>query len=154
MSKLEIQKVDKEITSVCRPYNVGEQKIKIAPYRDLIRADLADNLYEKILDKIIVQKKYKEANYLAKDLARELDTNTRYVSAVINSRFGMNYSSLINEQRVRDALRLLVDRRYASKSIEQISALVGFANRQSFYSAFYKFVGMAPNDYRKRHEED
>ena len=152
MSKLEFQKVDEEKTSVSKPYNVRERKIKKAPYRDLIRAELADELYEKILEKIVVQKKYKEPNYLAKDLARELDTNTRYLSAVINSRFGMNYSCLVNEYRVRDALHLLVDKRYADKSIEQISALVGFANRQSFYSAFYRNTGEAPNDYRKRHE--
>ena len=151
MRELEFQKVDEERTSVSRPYNVRERKIKKAPYRDLIRAELADELYEKILEKIVVQKKYKEPNYLAKDLARELDTNTRYLSAVINSRFGMNYSCLVNEYRVRDALHLLVDKRYTSKSIEQISALVGFANRQSFYSAFYKITGEAPNDYRKRH---
>ena len=154
MNKLEFQKVDEKKTSVSRPYNLRERKIKKAPYRDLIRAELADDLYQKILEKIVVQKKYKEPNYLAKDLARELDTNTRYLSAVINSRFGMNYSSLVNEYRVKDALLLLVDKRYASKSIEQISALVGFANRQSFYSAFYRNVGEAPNDYRKRHETE
>ena len=154
MNKLEFQKVDEEKTSVSRPYNVRERKIKKALYRDLIRAELADELYQKILEKIVVQKKYKEPNYLAKDLARELDTNTRYLSAVINSRFGMNYSSLVNEYRVRDALHLLVDKRYATKSIEQISALVGFANRQSFYSAFYRNTGEAPNDYRKRHETE
>ena len=152
MSKLEFQKVDEEKTSVSKPYNVRERKIKKAPYRDLIRAELADELYERIVEKIVLQKKYKEPNYLAKDLARELDTNTRYLSAVINSRFGMNYSCLVNEYRVRDALHLLVDKRYASKSIEEISALVGFANRQSFYSAFYRNTGEAPNDYRKRHE--
>lgn len=152
MSELEFQKVDEEKTSVSKPYNVRERKIKKAPYRDMIKAELADELYRRILEKIVVQKKYKEPNYLAKDLAKELDTNTRYLSAVINSRFGKNYSSLVNEYRVRDALRLLVDKRYATTSIEQISALVGFANRQSFYSAFYRNTGKAPNDYRKNHE--
>ena len=151
MNELEFQKVDEEKASVNRPYNLRERKIKKAPYRDLIRTDLANELYEKIIDKIVVQKKYKEPNYLARDLARELDTNTRYLSAVINSRFGMNFSCLVNEYRVRDAICLLLDKRYASKSIEEISALVGFANRQSFYSAFYRNVGEAPNDYRKKH---
>lgn len=154
MNELEKQMVDEQKASISRPYNVREKKIKKAPYRDLIRAELADELYERIIEKIVVQKKYKEPNYLAKDLAKELDTNTRYLSAVINSRFGMNYSCLVNEYRVRDALHMLVDKRYASKSIEQISALVGFANRQSFYSAFYKNTGEAPNDYRKRHETE
>ena len=97
-----------------------------------------------------MQKKYKDPNYSAKDLSKELKTNTRYLSAVINSRFGMNYSCLVNEYRIKDAMHLLVDKRYADKNIEEISALVGFSNRQSFYAAFYKNVGETPNGYRKR----
>ena len=77
-----------------RPYNLRERKIKDAPYRNMIRAELADELYDKIMNIIVLQKKYKDPNYSAKDLAKELKTNTRYLSAVINSRFGMNYSCL------------------------------------------------------------
>ena len=103
---------------------------------------------------IVVQKKYKDPDYSAKDLAKELKTNTRYLSAVVNSRFGMNYSCLLNEYRVKDALHLLTDKRYADKNVEEISAMVGFANRQSFYAAFYKNVGETPNGYRKKHLEN
>ena len=119
----------------------------------MIRAELADELYDKILNLIVIQKKYKDPNYSAKDLAKELRTNTRYLSAVINSRFGMNYSCLLNEYRIKEALHLLVDKRYAEKNVEEISALVGFANRQSFYAAFYKIMGETPNGYRKRNEK-
>ncbi len=127
-----------------------ERKIKDAPYRDMIRAELADELYDKILNILVLQKKYKDPNYSAKDLAKELKTNTRYLSAVVNSRFGMNYSCLVNEYRIKEALHLLVDRRYIDKNVEEISAMVGFSNRQSFYAAFYKNVGETPNGYRKR----
>ena len=58
-----------------------------------------------------------------------------------------------NEYRVKDALHLLTDKRYADKNVEEISAMVGFANRQSFYAAFYKNVGETPNGYRKKHAE-
>lgn len=136
--------------SVRRPYNLKERKIKNAAYRDMIRAELADELYDKIMNIIVLQKKYKDPNYSAKDLAKELKTNTRYLSAVINSRFGMNYSCLVNEYRIKDAQHLLVDKRYADKNVEEISAMVGFANRQSFYAAFYKNVGVTPNAYRKQ----
>ena len=57
------------------------------------------------------------------------------------------------EYRVKDALHLLTDKRYADKNVEEISAMVGFANRQSFYAAFYKNVGETPNGYRKKHAE-
>lgn len=135
------------------PYNLREKKEKQAAYRNMISAELADQLYDKILNIIVGQKKYKDPNFSAKDLAKELKTNTRYLSAVVNSRFGMNYSCLLNEYRVKDALHLLTDKRYADKNVEEISAMVGFANRQSFYAAFYKYVGETPNGYRKRRSE-
>ena len=130
------------------PYNIRERKIKNAAYRSLIRPELADTLYDKILNIIVGQKKYKDATYSARALAEDLETNTRYLSAVINSRFGMNYSCLVNEYRIKEAMNLLVDKRYAAKNIEEISTMVGFSNRQSFYAAFYRIVGMTPKEYR------
>lgn len=135
---------------VRRPYNLRDTSMKTAAYRGMIRAELADELYDKIMNIVVMQKKYKDPNYSARDLAKELQTNTRYLSAVINSRFGMNYSCLVNEYRIKDALHLLVDKRYVERNIEEISAMVGFANRQSFYAAFYKNMGETPNGYRKR----
>lgn len=132
------------------PYNIKEKKEKKAAYRSLIRPELADELYDKIMEIVVMQKKYRDPDYSAKDLSKELKTNTRYLSAVVNSRFGMNYSCLLNEYRVKDALHLLTDRRYADKNVEEISAMVGFANRQSFYAAFYKSMGETPNGYRRR----
>ena len=79
------------------PYNIREKKVKTAAYRDMISPALADELYDKIMSIIVVQKKYRDPNYLAKDMAKELKTNTRYLSAVINSRFGMNLSELKNK---------------------------------------------------------
>ena len=106
-----------------KPYNLRERKIKDAPYRNMIRAELADELYDRIMNIIVLRKKYKDPNYSAKDLAK-------------------------------DALHMLIDKRYAEKNVEEISTMVGFANRQSFYAAFYKNVGETPNNYRRRKLEN
>ena len=150
MSDIE-NKLQNEDAKTKLPYNLREKKEKNASYRSLIRPELADELYDKIINIVVVQKKYRDPDYSAKMLAKELETNTRYLSAVINSRFGMNYSCLLNEYRIREALHLLTDKRYAAKNIEDISTMVGFANRQSFYAAFYKIMGETPNGYRKKH---
>lgn len=136
-----------------RPYNLREKKKKDAAYRSLIRPELADELYDKIMEIVVLQKRYRDPAYSAKELARDLQTNTRYLSAVINSRFGMNYSCLLNEYRVKEAMHLLTDKRYADKTVEEISTMVGFANRQSFYAAFYKNLGITPNGFRKQYSE-
>jgi YesN/AraC family two-component response regulator len=81
-------------------YNITEKKVKTAAYRALINPSLMDKLERSILDIVYVQKKYRDPNYSAKQLAEELKTNTRYISAVVNVRFGMNYTSLINKYRI------------------------------------------------------
>lgn len=151
MSNTNLEKNIEVDSTKKKPYNLREKKEKVAVYRSLIRAELADELYDKIMSIVVVQKKYKDPNYSAKDLAKELETNTRYLSAVVNSRFGMNYSCLVNEYRIKDAMHLLVDKRYLDRNVEDISVMVGFSNRQSFYAAFFKLLGETPNNYRKKH---
>lgn len=136
-----------------KPYKIREKTEKEANYRGLIRAELADELYDRILTVIVAEKKYRDPEYSARQLAKDLETNPRYLSAVINSRFGTNYSSLVNEHRVRDAAHMLVDKRYIDKTMEEIGKMCGFANRQSFYAAFFKEKGEAPHQYKKRHQQ-
>ena len=132
-------------------YNITELKEKDAAYRYLVSPKLMDELKDKIMNEILFKKKYKDKNYSAKRLAMDLGTNTRYISAVVNVRFHMNYTSFVNKYRIEEAMALLVDKRYCKLNMEEISNMVGFHNRQSFYSAFYRFNGITPREYRLKH---
>ena len=81
-------------------YNISERKEKDATYRTLVNPDLMDELKDKILQIVVMQKKYKDKDYSAKKLAEDIGTNTRYVSAVVNVRFHMNYTSFVNKYRI------------------------------------------------------
>ena len=102
---------------------------------------------EKSADEVKVQTK----DYSAKKLAEDLGTNTRYVSAVVNVRFHTNYSSFVNKFRIEEAMTILTDKRYRGLKMEEVSDMVGFSNRQSFYASFYKFMKMTPREYRIKH---
>ncbi|NPD93121.1 helix-turn-helix domain-containing protein [Xylanibacter muris] len=132
-------------------YNITEKKEKEAVYRSLVSPKLMDEMKEKILNIIVMNKKYKDKNYSAKHLAEDLCTNTRYVSAVVNVKFHMNYTSFVNKFRIEEAMTILVDRRYQHLKMEQVSDMVGFSNRQSFYASFYKLMNMTPREYRIKH---
>ena len=110
-------------------------------------------MQEKIMNIIVMQKKYRDKDYSAKKLAEDLGTNTRYISAVVNVRFHMNYTSFVNKYRIDEAMSILVDKRYQDLRMEEVSDMVGFANRQSFYASFYRVMGMTPRDYRIEHLE-
>lgn len=129
-------------------YNIIEKKDKAAVYRALVSPKLMYNLKEQILEIVLIQKKYKDKDYSAKKLAEELHTNTRYISAVVSVKFHTNYTSFVNKFRIEDAMAMLVDKRYQDYNMEDISDMVGFSNRQSFYASFYRINGMTPRKYK------
>ena len=88
----------------------------------------------------------------AQQLAKDLQTNVRYISAVVRVQFHTNYSTFVNRYRVEEAMSILTDQRYSERTIEEVGDMVGFAHRQSFHTAFLKHVGMTPNAYRSQYE--
>lgn len=141
------------IFSTMAKYNITKVKEKEASYRTLVSPQMMDELEARINDIIIIQKKYRDKNYSAKRLSEDLGTNTRYISAVVNVRFHMNYTSFVNSYRIREAMSLLVDKRYRDLTMEEISDMVGFSNRQSFYASFYKINGVTPREYKLKQLE-
>ena len=129
-------------------YNITAKKEKEAHYRSLVNPKLMDEMKEKINHIIVMEKKYLDKDYSARKLAEDLGTNTRYISAVVNVRFHMNYTSFINKFRIEEAMAILVDRRYQKLRMEEVSDMVGFSNRQSFYASFYKMMKMTPRQFR------
>ena len=129
-------------------YNIREKKVKPATYRTAIKPEIIDSIYEQILRKMIVEKKYRDSTYTAKKLADEIQTNTRYISAAVSLRFQMNYAELVSGYRVREAISMMTDKRNRSLTMGEVAAACGFANRQSFYSALYRLQGETPKQYQ------
>ena len=132
-------------------YNIQPKKEKTARYQTLLSEETKDRLRDEIIRLIVTERKYKDPEYNSKKLAEDLNTNSRYISAVCATRFHKNYSELVNDYRVNDAMSLLTDKRYAKMSVEDISEMAGFITRQSFYANFYKRIGITPRQYRLDH---
>ncbi len=136
-------------------YNLTEKKkIKTPLYRTLMNPEMVEDLYQKIMAKFIVEKKYRDPDYSAQKLAVELGTNTRYISAVINLRYQDNYSQMVNEFRIKDAMYMLKDTHTQKMTMEEIALAVGFSNRQSFYAAFFMRTQQSPKEYRRANAKE
>ncbi len=135
-------------------YNLTEKKVKAPLYRTMLNSKMVEELYQRIMAKFIVEKKYRDPDYSAQKLATELGTNTRYISAVVNLRYQDNYSQMVNEFRIKDAMYLLKDKHAQKMTMQEVATSVGFANRQSFYAAFYKRTGLSPKEYRKQNVKE
>ena len=71
------------------------------------------------------------------------------LSQLINEELGQNFFDYINSFRIQEFERRLVDPRNAHVSILGIAMDVGFNSKSSFNTAFRKFKGMTPSEYRK-----
>ncbi len=129
-------------------YNIKEAKVKDAAYRSMIKPALAEELKGKIYEVVVTNKKYRDPSYTAKKLAHDINTNTRYISAVVNVKFGMNYSNFVNKHRIEDAVKVLANKEFSDLTMDEVSEMVGFANRQSFYAAFYRMKQITPRAYK------
>ena len=50
-------------------YNLTEKKQKTPLYRSLLKIETVDELYQQIMAKFIVEKKYRDCNYSAKKMS-------------------------------------------------------------------------------------
>jgi len=82
-------------------------------------------------------------------LAIEIKTNKSYISQVINETENQNFSSFLNDYRIREARRLLIDPEHRNLTIETIARMVGFNSKSAFNNAFKKFTGLTPSFFIK-----
>ena len=119
-------------------------------YQARVNQELIESLQRKIQQKIVFEKKYRDKSYTAKMLAEELETNTRYIAATLSMRYNTNFNNYINKFRINDAISMLTNKRYAEMNMEEIGLIVGFSNRQSFYTAFKEITGVSPKVYKRK----
>ncbi|MCB2219866.1 MAG: tetratricopeptide repeat protein [Bacteroidetes bacterium] len=106
-------------------------------------------LYDKLKICLETEKPFLLPDLTMKELAQQLQTNSHYLSEVINQRFGTTFTGLINEYRVREACRMLGDEKKDHLTIESIASEAGFNSKSAFNNAFKLITGLTPSYYKK-----
>lgn len=83
-------------------------------------------------------------------LAERVGCSVNNLSQVINSGFGTSFFDYLNRYRIEHARKLLENSDSQNGAILTIAFTVGFNSNSAFYSAFKKYVGMTPAQYRQR----
>lgn len=105
---------------------------------------------QKELIEYMDQQPYHKLNFNIEDIADSLNTNTRYLSQVINESFEMNFFNFVNKYRIIEAKEILKSQDSEKYTIEGIAKMVGFNSKSSFNSAFKKTTGVTPSEFKKR----
>lgn len=115
-----------------------------------LRDESKEQLMQKITDVVENSPEIFSADFTGQTLAAMIGSNYNYVSQVINECRGCNFSTYINEYRVREACRRLKDfQHYGHLTIEAVGNGVGFRSRTTFTTAFRRSTGLMPSEYRR-----
>ena len=81
------------------------------------------------------------------DFALKLNHSKLEVLAFLKTNTNESFIELLNRNRIRHFKELLKSNKQESFTIEALSEMAGFNNRQSMYNAFKKLEGCSPSDY-------
>lgn len=98
-----------------------------------------------LLSMMVKEKPYLDQNLNIFTLAKKLNTNSKYLSQVINQEFNKSFVHFINEYRVEEAKQILLANN--NYTIEAQSQMVGFKSKSSFNIAFKRHTGLTPSLY-------
>ena len=119
--------------------------------------DIAEDIVAEILENLNAfeaQKGFLSPKIKLTQLAKECNSNSTYLSKVINHTKGKNFSSYINELRVAFAFEELRDNpTFRKYTIKAVALECGFKSAESFSKAFYKMYGIYPSYYSKQLEQ-
>ena len=90
-------------------------------------------------------KKYLNKGISLAVVAGQFDTNTKYLSGVINSSYQDNFSTFINKLRINYIInKLKSDFKYTHYKISYLAEECGYSSHSNFATVFKSIVGMSP----------
>lgn len=127
-----------------------EESTDRSRYKAGISERQLEEMIKKITDTLQDTETISNPQFNLNTLVSIVDSNSTYVSWVINETFGKTFKALLNEYRVKEAAkRLIDDENYGHMTIQAIYESVGYNSASNFIKAFKTVIGMTPSAYQK-----
>jgi AraC-like DNA-binding protein len=115
------------------------------PVREEKKADLEVRLPEYIQSSKI----YLNHGCTIKEVAHELLVQPYQLSNYMNDNLNTTFPVFINQYRIAEAKKMLLEKNGISLTIEAVGQACGFASKSSFNKAFKDITGQTPSEYRQ-----
>jgi two-component system response regulator YesN len=105
--------------------------------------------HEDVVSKAVyyIQQNYKLADLSVEEIAKASFISPAYLGRLFKKAKGCTITEYINKVRIEQSKLLL---RETDQIIKTIAKNVGFKDRSYFSKTFKKYVGLSPNDYRRK----
>ena len=114
----------------------------------------ARKFLNQLLNYMEKSKPFLDVDLTIHDVSKALDISRHYLTQVINGLLGKNFYTFINEYRLEEVKKLLVDEEYSKFTLTAIAYEAGFSSKSSFNSVFKNSTGMTPTQFREAHFND
>ncbi|OJX31362.1 MAG: hypothetical protein BGO86_03310 [Chryseobacterium sp. 36-9] len=122
------------------------------------KTHIAETIKEELLYKLKIfeeKKQFTQKGLTIQKLAIQLDTNSNYLSHVINEHKGMNFNKYLGDLRIRHITKLLFEKNvYLNYTIDTLAKECGIASRQNFSDLFFEINGIRPTDFIRNRKKE
>ncbi|MGH1362081.1 MAG: helix-turn-helix domain-containing protein [Calditrichia bacterium] len=133
----------------------SEDLDSIIKYRNSALSEHELSFYLKELNFIMEKDQpYLNSDLKLSDLAEMINLTPHNLSQALNQGLGMSFYDYINNYRLKDVQKRLLDPRYDELTIFGIALESGFRSKTSFNRMFKKSTGLTPSSYIKRNTDN
>jgi AraC-like DNA-binding protein len=130
------------------------KEVKMQPVSMEIDSEIVQNILKQL--ELFEQEETFLRNQISlKDVAKIVDTNSKYLSKIINAHKYKNFASYINDLRIDYFVnQIQKDSKYQKYTIRAIAEDIGFSNPEGFSRAFQRKTGLKPSYFIRKVMED
>lgn len=141
-----------------RKLNKQEYDEKLDEFKSSEAPPKKDYNIEKELEETIIEKlndlenstEFLNHNFTLKEFAQKLNTNTTYISYIINNSKNQSFKQYITKLRIDYLIKKLnSDTKYHHYTIQYLAEEIGYTNASAFTRVFKKELGITPSEYLK-----
>lgn len=140
-----------------RKINTNLREMKLEVVENLPTPKKVYNIDEKLENTLLagISAIEKSKDFLKPDfninvLAKKLNTNTSYLSYLINQESNQSFKQYITQLRIEYLIRKLKDdSKFRNYTIKSLAEEIGYTNASAFTRAFKKYKGVTPSEFIK-----
>lgn len=112
--------------------------------------DESEILKAKLTHIMQTEKPYLQPDLNLQMLASKMDIKEKELSALLNNGFGCSFYAFINQYRLEEVKKMLLDPQNQHFTNFAIAQQAGFSSKSTFFDLFKKQMGMTPGAFKKK----
>lgn len=117
---------------------------------DTIDSNEQNEIIKKLENHMQINEPFMDSSLSVYDLSRQINVPSRELSIAINHVLNKHFFDYVNEYRIKKAMEIFKTTDDEKLTVLEVLYEVGFNSKSSFNTAFKKFTGTTPSEYKKK----